>query len=538
MRVSISTKVFIGFVVVLISFGFSSLYNLIRTSELRESIVLVREGILPLEKEVIQIEENVRSFYKSLMQRRPRSQTLDKFRDRLPNFQPYLFSALIDLERKILEVVEESAHLDVDRNGLRELGESISRIRTGTDLAARTKGGVDHRYMKEIGEEGEKDFMTNEEVLSLASNEFVEFVEAGEYVRASEGVTELRMIMGETLRRLVELRRKLSKQVLAANDRARSNEATLIRDVAITSALALFISVLVMLLTHQAIRRVRVLIAGVQSISRGDYGTLIPVQGGDEIAQLAQEFNKMEESLQERDRMLAAQSEALVRAERFATIGKMSALITHEIRNPLSSIGLNAELLEEELGTYKGANIAEGVDLLRAIGGEVDRLRDVTEEYLQFARLPKPELESEDITVLIESLVTFMKPELEQKDIRLTSTHEGAILAHIDGNQIRQALLNLIQNASDAIQGAGEVHIHAKAFDETYAMIRIEDSGPGVPEEIRPHIFEAFYSTKASGTGMGLSLVLQIITEHGGTIRCQPGAVLGGARFTLLLPRV
>ena len=128
---------------------------------------------------------------------------------------------------------------------------------------------------------------------------------------------------------------------------------------------------------------------------------------------------------------------------------------------------------------------------------------------------------------------------MNQKNLKLTVTHEGTPQASVDGNQIRQALLNLLRNSSEAMddKDGGQILIHIKAHDPETTMIRIEDSGPGVPFEIQPHIFEAFYSTKPSGTGMGLSLVQQIATGHGGEVRCQTSAALGGAKFVLLLPK-
>ena len=169
----------------------------------------------------------------------------------------------------------------------------------------------------------------------------------------------------------------------------------------------------------------------------------------------------------------------------------------------------------------------------------MDRLRDVTEEYLQFARLPKPEKEKVDVLSLINNIVQFVEPEMNQKNLDLSVTHEGHPEASVDSNQLRQAILNLLRNSSEAMEpmDGGRILIHIKAHSEELTMIRIEDSGPGVPFDIQPHIFEAFYSTKPSGTGMGLSLVQQIVTGHGGEIRCQRSAALGGAKFVLLIPR-
>ena len=193
-------------------------------------------------------------------------------------------------------------------------------------------------------------------------------------------------------------------------------------------------------------------------------------------------------------------------------------------------------MLEDELASY-GGDTQEGLALLRAIGSEVDRLRDVTEEYLQFSRLPKPEQESVNLSALVENIAQFTIPEMTQRGIQIQVTQEkGPFTGWVDSNQIRQAILNLIRNASEAIgDSKGTILIHLKRVEDE-VVLRVEDSGPGVPFEIQPHIFEAFYSTKPSGTGLGLSLIQQIVAAHGGEIHCKRSAALGGANFVMHLP--
>lgn len=536
MRISISTKVFLGFIVVLLSFGFSSVYNVLRTSEIRDSVSLVREGIVPFEKETNRISDELSKFKKLLMQRRPRKKMLEKVEEYLSNQGQSLFSDLKGLESRVGMVATQANKLNMGGNRLFQIQKIILTIRKGYTFALRSKGGPNQVYMGDDSSHLEG-YLENEKVFTLISNSFTQAVRDDDEEGAVEAYNELRTVVSEFLRRTTELNRLISSHILEINEEARKNESRLVRDVIFTSTVALIISILVMFLTHQGIRRIRFLIQGVRSISDGKYEFPVSIRGADEIAQLASEFHKMGNSLRERDTQLAAQSSALIRSERFATIGKVSSLITHEIRNPLSSIGLNAELLEEEISAFEGCDITESRQLLRAIGSEVDRLRDVTEEYLQFARLPKPDLEQTSLQELVESLVRFVGPELEQKKISITVTSEECSLVLMDSNQIRQALLNLIRNATEAIgEQGGKILLHLKNHENGMSMIRIEDSGPGVPFEVQPHIFEAFYSTKPSGTGMGLSLVQQIVAEHGGEVRCLRSAVLGGAKFVVFLP--
>jgi signal transduction histidine kinase len=221
----------------------------------------------------------------------------------------------------------------------------------------------------------------------------------------------------------------------------------------------------------------------------------------------------------------------LIQTERLAAIGRMAAHVTHEVRNPLSSIGLNVELLEEEV---EGSG-AEAKALLRSIQREIDRLTGVTEEYLRLARLPAPRLEPERVGDIVEEVGRFVAREFETSNVTLNVRVERDLpLVAADEPQIRQALLNMLRNAREAMPDGGEVQLVAQAADRG-VEIRVRDRGEGIPPEKRRHIFDLFYSTKERGTGLGLPLTMQIVSAHGGTIRCDdaPG---GGTVFTLWFP--
>src|SRR6185295_14822053 len=193
-------------------------------------------------------------------------------------------------------------------------------------------------------------------------------------------------------------------------------------------------------------------------------------------------------------------------SERLATVGRIAAQITHEIRNPLASIGLNAELLGDELPPA-----SEGRRLLTSISAEVDRLSEITESYLRFVRLPKPELEPEDPGALVASVLEFARAELAQAGIRLElDLQPGVPEIAADENQIRQALLNLVRNAREAMAATkgGRLRVsvtHANAR----VRIAVTDSGSGIAAEDLGKIFDPFFSTKEQGTGLGLALVQQ-----------------------------
>jgi signal transduction histidine kinase/HAMP domain-containing protein len=238
-----------------------------------------------------------------------------------------------------------------------------------------------------------------------------------------------------------------------------------------------------------------------------------------------------------------------LQAERLAAIGKMAAHITHEIRNPLSSIGLNVELLEE---TISGADDGDGGDggdrgarqrrtreaqkLLSAIAREVGRLADVSDDYLRVARLPQPRLQPIDLRSLVRDVVEFAGPELERARVvvELSLPESDAFIAADEG-QVRQALVNLVRNAREAMEDGGRLHVSLRA-DPITVTLSIEDEGPGIDEDVRLRIFDPFFTTKSTGTGLGLPITKQIVEAHGGTIACEAGEVRG-TRFALAFPR-
>jgi len=221
----------------------------------------------------------------------------------------------------------------------------------------------------------------------------------------------------------------------------------------------------------------------------------------------------------------------LIHTERLAAIGRMAAHVTHEVRNPLSSIGLNVEMLEEELEEAGPETVA----LIRAITREVDRLTGITEEYLRLARLPQPRLEPEDLGHIVRSVSSFVAREMEGSRVDLeVSVDDDLPPVALDEQQIRQALLNLLRNAREAMPEGGRITISAKNAGSG-VMLTVEDEGPGIPEEQRARIFDLFYTTKERGTGLGLPLTRQTVVAHGGLIRCEGGPE-DGTIFELVFP--
>lgn len=230
-----------------------------------------------------------------------------------------------------------------------------------------------------------------------------------------------------------------------------------------------------------------------------------------------------------------ALEQQILRSERLATIGKMAAKVAHEIRNPLSSISLNAELLEDEIRDPGKMDPEEASSLLKSIIDEVDRLASLTEEYLQFSRLPEANPLPEDVTLVLIDVLGLIEPEANSIGIQvLTNFKPGLPKIIFDRLQFRRVLLNLIKNAIEAMPKGGVLSIHAEARKKDLC-VSISDTGEGVREKDREKIFEPFFTSKAMGTGLGLAISRQIIEEHGGTLTCHPREQ-GGTTFRIMLP--
>jgi two-component system, NtrC family, sensor kinase len=327
----------------------------------------------------------------------------------------------------------------------------------------------------------------------------------------------------------MELAGQLRARVTQTADYLERNERTLRLRTIYLGVTAVVLGLLVTTWVVIQLRPLRRLREGAGRIAAGDYASRISVKGPTEVADLATEFNAMGRAVEERER-------ELVRSERLAAVGKMAAMIAHEVRNPLSSIGLNTELLEEELA--EAPELDEARELCRAIHREVDRLAQITEEYLTFSRLPKPKLADEQVNTMVSALASFVREDLAVKQVTLTTDlAAGDPVARIDAAQIRQCLLNLIRNAAEAVsaKGSGHVTLRTRTAATGRVEIDVEDNGIGIPADVLPQLFDPFFSTKEDGSGLGLALTQQIVRDHGGDLRVD--SVVGrGTTFTVSVP--
>ncbi|MCB9527082.1 MAG: HAMP domain-containing protein [Myxococcales bacterium] len=328
------------------------------------------------------------------------------------------------------------------------------------------------------------------------------------------------------------LQEALDRAVLALSDEERRAAWGAI----VLAAAALVIGLLITQSAARLLRPLRSLRDGVERIARGDYaGEPVPIEGSGELAALAHDFNRMADAIRRRDAQLSAQQRELLHRERLATVGRMSAQITHELRNPLSSIGLNSELLMEELEAHAPEALAGARDLLADIIKEVERLREITEEYLRFARLPRPERIPVDLNHTATELAEFVRTEMERARVKVRVDPDPAGRpALVDPNQLRSALINLLRNAREAMPQGGHVVMRVRSLGDC-ATLTVVDDGPGVPRDVRHRLFEPFFSTKPQGTGLGLAMVKKIIEAQDGAVTIDD-ATGGGTAVRLDLP--
>ena len=323
---------------------------------------------------------------------------------------------------------------------------------------------------------------------------------------------------------LTQLEKRVDSLVERLITRARGRESRAMQFLVGLAGFTLVVGLLMALYARRVLAPLAAVTARATAVAGGDLTPRPVVASNDEIGELAATFEAMVSNI-------ARANAELLAAERLATIGKMAAHVTHEIRNPLSSLALNVELLEEEL-----PDDSEARNLLRAVKNEVDRLTALSERYLSVARRKPPRVEKEDIAQICRDALDFMRGDLARHGIAVTLELEPDLPAvSVDEGQIRQALYNLMRNARDAMPSGGNVVISARREGEGVEMT-IDDEGGGIDPAARERLFEPFFTTKGHGTGLGLVITREIVEAHGGRIWCEPRETRG-TRFAIFLPR-
>jgi signal transduction histidine kinase len=222
-------------------------------------------------------------------------------------------------------------------------------------------------------------------------------------------------------------------------------------------------------------------------------------------------------------------------ADQYAEIARLVGSLAHEIKNPLSTINLNMELLAEDFSQPDNPRDKRKLAKIQMVQRECNRLQSILDDFLNFAKIRRMNFEPTDLNDEIRKLLEFYRPKAEQAKIEITPYLKSDLPSVLlDREQFRGALLNLILNAQQAMPGGGQLVV---ATDSTPRGICLHliDTGCGMDEQTLARIFEAFYSTKPGGSGLGLPTTGKIVEAHGGTITCQ-SEVGRGTRFTIELP--
>ncbi|MFN2238564.1 MAG: sensor histidine kinase [Thermoanaerobaculia bacterium] len=303
-------------------------------------------------------------------------------------------------------------------------------------------------------------------------------------------------------------------------------------------------------------RRVRSITHATGRLAAGDLGYQIAVRGSDELATLSHSFNRMSRELKDAreeitdwgrnletrvEQKTAELSEAhvqMMQAEKMASLGKLAAVVAHEINNPLSGILTYARLLRRWLGTPEGAEShrEDSLQSLALIESESRRCGDIVRNLLSFARETPMHLTAVPIESVIEQCARLLEHKMELSGIAFHRRIEKDLPQVLgDAAQLEQILLALMINAIDAMQDGGNLTVSAENADGELRLV-VEDDGCGIPDEVLSRIFEPFVTTKESGgVGLGLAISQGIVDRHRGRIDVD-SAVGRGTRFTIRLP--
>ncbi|MBN2358695.1 MAG: HAMP domain-containing protein [Deltaproteobacteria bacterium] len=632
MRTSLTIRIFVGFIAIVIVFGSTSQYAVFRMDSIRRDLQLTSQGYLELTRALAQI--------KAIAESR------DAYVERAlaeadPRVRQYLVRYARDFYPRVL------------RERLGELAASARRL-AGSDLTA-----TDSRFASDIADRLEHALELNRTAETAASEFFDQAFEASVPAEIVARQKESSAALGREIR-LVAL--NLDNRIAQGVRRAEQQERNAVWVLLLLSLLALLVGLAVTLLMTRALRPLRTVTEGARAISRGGFDVRVPPSGSDEIATLANAFNDMAQALKDREAALARRSvefesfntflenvldsvatgvivcnraleitvsnraarrllgyalidpagklldstplqqllaghmaglravlddgpplqienqslkvaqnpallvdvrvlpfkqvgapsniaglvvllddvterertrDRLLQSERLAAMGRLAAQVAHEIRNPLSSIGLNCELLADDVAAVKQQN-PEVQRLLGAISQEIDRLTELTDGYLRYARLPDATKRVADLGPVVTDVADFVRPDFERRGLHLDVDVPAQLpRLMIDPSQVRLALLNLLRNAADATGTGHTVTMSVQALDRS-VQIAVDDEGPGIAEAEAAHLFEPFFSTKEDGTGLGLNVTRDVAIEHGGTAGYEPRPG-GGSRFYIRL---
>jgi two-component system NtrC family sensor kinase len=296
------------------------------------------------------------------------------------------------------------------------------------------------------------------------------------------------------------------------------------------------ISIVAMVVAHQISRPIRAMADAAKKITEGDYSQKVEISSDDEIGFLADNFNTMvaelvrahqelkesaetlERKVEQRTTELKTMQAHLIQSEKLAGVGKLAAGVAHEINNPLTCVLTNSSLILSDLPHDDPRR-----EDLQTIVDETLRCRKIVKGLLDFARQTKPQKQALDLNKVVEDVLSLVRNQASFQNITIRTEMDPnlpSVLA--DADQMRQVILNIILNAADAMPQGGALRIRSYfEAKSNQVMLRISDTGPGIPVEIQDKLFEPFFTTKKTGTGLGLAIAYGIMERHKGALRVE-----------------
>lgn len=328
----------------------------------------------------------------------------------------------------------------------------------------------------------------------------------------------------------------------------------------ITGFAILGVSLISIALIWMMVRKpVRTLTEGTERVAEGDLDHKIPVTSSDELGSLAASFNNMttelakarqenldwtrtlEERVEQKTSELARAHRHLTQAEKMVSLGKLAAVVAHEINNPLAGILTYTKLISRmaDKGFNGSQRLSEAKNFLHVIEGESRRCGNIVKNLLTFARQAPLNPQKNDLNAIVDRCLLLVNHQLDLQSIDLEKEFAADTPAiYCDANQVQQALLALLMNAIEAMPTGGRLRV-VTSFDAGHRLSRVtvSDEGPGIPEDVLPHLFEPFFTTKeeSKGVGLGLAIAYGIVQQHGGDIEVR-STPQKGTTFTVSLP--
>jgi two-component system, NtrC family, sensor kinase len=318
----------------------------------------------------------------------------------------------------------------------------------------------------------------------------------------------------------------------------------------ITLLAVILISIVAMQVAAKISGPIHTMADAAHKIAEGDYSQKVDISSDDEIGFLANNFNTMvselvrahqelrewaetlERKVEQRTTELRAMQAHLIQSEKLAGVGKLAAGVAHEINNPLTCVLTNSSLILSDLPPDDPRR-----EDLQAIVDETLRCRKIVKGLLDFARQTKPQKQKLDLNKVAEDVLALVRNQASFQNITLQAELDPGIPQVLaDADQMRQVVLNIILNAADAMPQGGRIRIQSSLEPKTrHVVLRISDTGPGIPAEIQNRMFEPFFTTKRTGTGLGLAIVYGIMERHKGSLSVEsaPGR---GTTMIVTLP--